>query len=152
MGESHKHKGVENRGVPKLHPVDRVHKETEVMKYHNAELKGTKPAARAPASQPSKNTKHEADLRMLKDTEVNNLKGRKLVEVRRFSVAPIFIQVTKTESIEKSLQTADIPTDGDEELKIEGIKYGTKTWVVVKLSDKTYNFDRIALTTKVDGN
>lgn len=90
----------------------------------------------------------KAELRKLKNTEVDGLKG-KLVEVRKIGAKPIYISVSKTDSIEDGLEMADIVFEDD--IKIEGIKTGQRTWAEVKLKDKAYQFDKIAVTTKVSG-
>jgi len=92
--------------------------------------------------------KHE--LKKLNNKEVDGLKG-KLVEVRRIGATPIYIAVTKTDTIKKALEKADIPTDSDE-LKVEAIKERAKTWKTVKMTDKVYQFQKIAVTTKVRGS
>ncbi len=91
----------------------------------------------------------KVELKKLKDLEVNNLKG-KLIEVRRIGAEPIFISVEKKDTIAKALQKADIPTD--DEVKVEAIKSRSTKWVEVKLKDKVYDFQRIAVTTKVSGS
>jgi len=91
---------------------------------------------------------NKAELRKLKDLEVDRLKG-KLVEVRRIGTEPIFISVTKKDTIKKALHKADIPTD--DEVKVEAIKGRSTTWNAVKLSDKVYSFEKIAVTTKISG-
>lgn len=93
----------------------------------------------------------KVELRRLKDLEVNSLKG-KLVEVRRIGAQPIFVAVTKDDTIKKALTKADIPFEEDEEIKVEAIKPNTKTWLVVKMSDKVFSFEKIAVTTKVKGS
>ena len=93
-------------------------------------------------------TKHE--LRKLKDVEVNGLKG-KLIEVRRIGASPIFIAVTKTDTIKKALIKADIDTS-NVEVKVEAIKTRSKQWKTVKMTDKVHQFDKIAVTTKVSGS
>jgi hypothetical protein len=91
--------------------------------------------------------KHQ--LKKLSNKEVDGLKG-KLVEVRRIGTNPIFIEVTKTDTIKRTLEKADIP-GMENELKVEAVKTGTATWKVVKMSEKAYLFSKIAVTTKVSG-
>lgn len=91
---------------------------------------------------------NKTELRKLKDLEVDNLKG-KLVEVRRIGAEPIFIAVDKKDTIAKALSKADIPTD--DEVKVEAIKAKSTKWVEVKLKDKAYDFQKIAVTTKISG-
>jgi len=94
----------------------------------------------------------KAELRRLKAQEVNGLRG-KLVEVRRIGTNPIFISVTKTDSVKRALEKADIPVGdyADDEIKVEGIPAGKRSWVSVKLNEKIVRYDRIAVTTKVSG-
>ena len=89
----------------------------------------------------------KTELKKLKDIEVDGLKG-KLVEGRRIGANPIFIKIEKKDSIETALEKADIPTEG--EIKVEAIK-SKGNWKAVKLDDKCYDFDKIAVTTKVSG-
>ena len=70
--------------------------------------------------------------------------------MRRIGASPIFIEVTKKDTIEKALKNADIPTD--DEIKVEAIKPKGKSWVAVKLSDKVYQYSKVAVTTKVSGS
>jgi len=90
----------------------------------------------------------KVQLRKLKDTEVDGLKG-KLLEVRRIGIKPIYVSVTRADSIEDAMENADVPTDQD--IKIEGIRSGKSAWESVELSAKAYLFDRIAITTKIIG-
>lgn len=90
------------------------------------------------------------ELKKLKDLEVNKLKG-KLIEVRRIGANPIFIEVTKSDTVSKALVKADIPTEGLK-VKVEGIKGTSTQWKKAKLSAKIYQFDKIAVTTKVKGS
>jgi len=94
---------------------------------------------------PAKTTKTE--LKKLKNLEVDALKG-KLLEVRRIGAGPIYISITKTDTVEKALEKADIPSY---EIKVEAIKEKSKTWKAVKLTDKVYMYQKIAVTTKVSG-
>ena len=91
----------------------------------------------------------KAELRKLKDLEVEKLKG-KLLEVRRIGAEPIFIAVEKKDSIGKALEKADIPIDEDE-IKVEALKPSSTTWEAVKLSAKAFDYDKIAVTTKIAG-
>lgn len=87
-------------------------------------------------------------LRKLANKEVESLKG-KLVEVRRIGAQPIFIAVAKTDTIKMALNKADIPQD--DEIKVEAVKTGGNVWRAVKMTDKAYQFARIAVTTRVSG-
>ena len=92
----------------------------------------------------------KSELRKLKDTEVDALKG-KLLEVRRIGAHPIFVSVTKTDTINDALEKADIPVE-DNEIKIEALldKKNAK-WEVVEATTKAYQFSKIVVTTKVAG-
>jgi len=92
--------------------------------------------------------KHE--LKKLKNHEVDGLKG-KLLEVRRIGANPIYIAITKSDTIKKALEKADIPNDGNE-IKVEALKGISTQWKAVKMADKVYQFDKIAVTTKVRGS
>lgn len=86
----------------------------------------------------------------LKDNEVNALKG-KLLEVRRIGAHPIFVEITKSDSVSKALEKADVPT-ADTQLKIEGVKANSTKWEALTLSSIVYPFAKIAVTTKVKGS
>lgn len=90
----------------------------------------------------------KVELRKLKDIEVDGLKG-KLLEVRRIGIKPIFVSVSRNDSIADAMENADIPTDDD--IKVEGIRSGKSTWEVVETNSKAYLYDRIAITTKIVG-
>lgn len=90
----------------------------------------------------------KTELKKLKNTEVDALKG-KLLEVRRIGATPIFIKVTKTDSVAKALEKADIPTDDD--IKVEGMTARAKTWNQITLKEKVHKYNRIAVTTKISG-
>jgi len=92
----------------------------------------------------------KTELKKLKAKEVDRLKG-KLVEVRRIGAHPIFIEVTKSDTIKRALEKADIPTD-DSEIKVEAIPERGRTWKKVTLSEKAHKFSKIAVTTKVRGS
>lgn len=92
--------------------------------------------------------KDKVQLRKLKDIEVDGLKG-KLLEVRRIGIKPIFVSVTRNDSIADAMENADVPSD--DEIKVEGIRSGKSTWETVELNSKAYLFDRIAITTKIVG-
>lgn len=91
----------------------------------------------------------DIDLKKLSNKEVDGLKG-KLVEVRRIGADPIYIAVTKKDTIENALEKADIPTDGD--IKVEAIKPKSKSWQAVELDDGVYQYSKVAVTTKVSGS
>lgn len=74
----------------------------------------------------------------------------KLLEVRRVGAHPIFIQITKTDTISKALEKSDIPVDG--EVKIEGMKERGVKWHSLTLKNKAFDFSKIAVTTKVKGS
>ncbi len=93
--------------------------------------------------------KLNVSLTKLSDKQVDGLKG-KLLEVRRIGAKPIFIAVTKNDTIENALENADIPTD--DEIKVEAIKPKGKSWEAVELDDKVYQYGKIAITTKVSGS
>jgi len=95
---------------------------------------------------PADASKHE--LKKLRNTEVDALKG-KLMEVRRIGAHPIFISVGRKDSIAKALEFADIPTDSG--IKVEALRPNTRKWEAVELKSNAYDFDKIAVTTKVDG-
>lgn len=92
----------------------------------------------------------KTELHKVNSRRHNELKG-KLVEVRRIGANPIFIEVLKSDTIKKVIEKADIPTD-NKEVKVEGLKPRTKTWKAATLSTKAYQFDKLAVTTKVKGN
>lgn len=91
-----------------------------------------------------------AETKKLKAKEVDKLKG-KLVELRRVGAKPIYIPVSKTNSILQMLENGDVPTD-DEEIKIEGQKEGAKKWEVLAGSEKAVKYSRVVVTTKVRGS
>lgn len=98
---------------------------------------------------PKSKKEEKASLRKLKSLEVDKLKG-KLVEVRRIGASPIFIEVTKKDTIEGALKKADVPTT-DDEIKVEAIVEGSNQWKEVKMKDKASKYSRIVVTTKVSG-
>ena len=93
--------------------------------------------------------KKEIELKKLSNKEVDGLKG-KLLEIRRIGANPIYIAVTKKDTIENALEKADIPTD--DEIKVEAIKANGKSWQAVKLDDNVYQYSKVAVTTKVSGS
>jgi len=99
---------------------------------------------------PERGSVTKAEIEKLNDARVNKLKG-KLVEVRRAGAAPIFVEVSTTDTIEKCLAKADIPTD-DEELKIEAMAEGKTKWAAATLRDKAIKFKKIVVTTRVRGS
>jgi len=91
----------------------------------------------------------KVELKKLSNKEVDGLKG-KLLEVRRIGANPIYIAVTKEDTIENALEKADIPTDDD--IKVEAIKPKGKSWQAVELSDNVYQYSKVAVTTKISGS
>ncbi len=91
----------------------------------------------------------KVELKKLSSKEVDGLKG-KLLEVRRIGASPIYIAITKKDTIENALEKADIPTD--DEIKVEAIKAKGKSWQAVELDDNVYQFSKVAVTTKVSGS
>lgn len=92
----------------------------------------------------------KAEMKKLKASEVEKLKG-KLIEVRKIGAHPIFISVTKTDTIAQAMVKADVPTNGNE-IKVEAVKTRSTKWQKVSMKDKVYAFDKIAVTTKVAGS
>lgn len=93
-------------------------------------------------------TEGKHTLKKLRDTEVNALRG-KLMEVRRIGAHPIFISVARADTVELALEKADIPTDG--EIKVEALKPNSRKWEAVDLDVKVFDFDKLAVTTRVNG-
>ncbi len=91
----------------------------------------------------------KVELKKLSDGEVDGLKG-KLLEVRRIGANPIYIAITKKDTIENALEKADIPTD--DEIKVEAIKAKGKSWEAVELDDNVYKYSKVAVTTKISGS
>jgi hypothetical protein len=91
----------------------------------------------------------KATITKVSDRQHAGLRG-KLLEIRKIGSKPIFIAVTRKDSIATALKNADIPTD-DEELKLEGIRNKGRTWESISLKDHAYDFSKIAVTTKVAG-
>ena len=94
--------------------------------------------------------KQKIDINKLNAQQVDKLKG-KLVEVKRAGAHPVFVEITKKDSIKVCLIKADVPVE-DNELKIEAMKDGSKKWVSVKETDKAINYQKIVVTTKVRGS
>jgi hypothetical protein len=107
---------------------------------------------KAPVRQEEDNeqTENLVELKKLKDTEVNALKG-KLLEVRRIGAHPIFVEITRSDSVSKALEKADVPTS-DSQIKVEGVKANSTKWEALKLSSIVFPFAKIAVTTKVKGS
>ena len=97
----------------------------------------------------------QAKLNKLSNTQVNSLKGR-LLEVRRAGASPIYIDVTKSNTISDCIKKADIPLEdedgNDMELKVEAKKSAAGNWEVVELGTKVFGYDVIVITTKVKGS
>ena len=91
----------------------------------------------------------KAELRKLNNKQIDKLKGR-LLEIRRVGAAPVFIECSKSNTIKDCLKKADVPTD-DDEIKVEAQKTAKSKWEVVALSNRAIVFERIAVTTKVEG-
>ena len=87
-------------------------------------------------------------LRKLSDSEVTSLRG-KLLEVRRIGAQPIYIKIVARDTIKIALKKADIPSGSD--VKVEGMKDGSTSWVAVTLTERAMKFSKIAVTTKVSG-
>lgn len=90
--------------------------------------------------------KHQ--IQKLADTQVIALRGH-LMEIRKIGSKPIYVKVGRTDSIEKVLKNADIPSDRD--VKVEGTKNGQDTWVAVSMKSRAIQYSKIAATTKVNG-
>jgi len=90
------------------------------------------------------------ELKKLNVKEHAKLKN-KLLEVRRVGAHPIFVEITKTDTISKVLEKSDIPVS-DNEVKVEGIKARGVKWHSLTLKTKAFDFSKIAVTTKVKGS
>ena len=88
-------------------------------------------------------------LKKLNNAQVNALKG-KLVEVRKIGASPIFIEIVKEDTVSDMCDKADIESD-DDEIKVEAIKTGSNKWISVSLNDNAMQYDKFAVTTKVQG-
>ena len=164
----HKHKGVERaNGTLRSHPIERVHKDSEVQKWHNKAISGNSETTRKPVSKGTKkdskakpvsksrqttesNGKVKAEFNKLNADQVDKLKG-KLVQVRRAGAGEIYVEVTAKDTVIKCLEKADVPTD-DTELKIEGVLEGERKWKVVKQNELACKYEKFTVTTKVRGS
>jgi len=88
-------------------------------------------------------------LKKLNNAQVNALKG-KLVEVRKIGATPIFIEIAKSDTVSDMCDKADIDSE-DNEIKVEAIKTGSNRWISVSLKDNAIQYDKFAVTTKVQG-
>lgn len=90
----------------------------------------------------------KATMRKLKNNQVDKLKGH-LLEVRKIGSKPIFIGVSKSDTIGAALKNADVPTGSD--TKLEAVREGKTSWEAVTLKDRAIKYSRVAVTTKVSG-
>ncbi len=93
---------------------------------------------------------NKTEIKKLNAKQVDKLKG-KLVEVRRAGASPIFVEVSKTDTIRDCLIKADVPV-GDNELKIEAMKEKSTKWTSVTEDEKAMAYQKIVVTTKVRGS
>lgn len=89
-------------------------------------------------------------MQKLNSRQVERLKG-KLLQVRRVGASPIFIEVTRTNTIRACLKKADVPIEDDMELKIEARVDDRSKYEVVKLGTIAFKYSTIVVTTKVEG-
>ncbi len=87
----------------------------------------------------------------LKKVSASGLAGMKgkLMEVRKIGSQPIYVKVKPSQTIGSVLKNADIPTG--REVKIEGMKANSSSWVAITTRTKAKGFVKLAVTTKVSG-